>query len=255
MRAWILIATILLGASLLGAAAARAGDLSLDQAKEYSDCMTLARRVPDEALASAKAWQAAGGGAAAGHCAAVALIGLGRYAEAAGALEKLATDQAKDRKDLAAGLYGQAGQAWSLVGDNDKALKDQTAALALAPSDADLLTDRGVNLASLGRYWDAIDDFNKAHDLVRDRADILIFRASAYRLVESLDLARDDIEEAIRLQPKNPDAYVERGMIRSLAKDLAGAQDDWRKAMNLGPGTPAAEAAQNNLKQLIQPQP
>jgi tetratricopeptide (TPR) repeat protein len=250
---------LLIGFALLAdparAGSTSAGELSLDKAQQYNDCMTLARRVPAQAYDSAIAWQKQGGGAAAGHCAAVALIGLGRYSVAAQSLEKLAAAQAKTRKDLGAGLYGQAAQAWLLANDNNRALKDQNAALKLAPADVDLLTDRGVTLASTGKYWDAIDDFNKAHDLARDRADILTYRASAYRLVQSLDLASDDIAEAIRLQPNNPDAYLERGVIRRLGNDIPGARADWQKAMSLGPGTPAAQSAANNLKQLDQPAP
>jgi tetratricopeptide (TPR) repeat protein len=249
-----LIALILAAAPAL-AGSTSSGEPSLDQAKEYSDCMTLARRVPAQAYESATAWQKKGGGSAAGHCAAVALIGLGRYSQGAASLEKLAAGEAKKRKDLAAGLYGQAAQAWLLANDNARALKDQNLAIKLAPKDADLLTDRGVNLASTGKYWEAIDDFNLAHDLARERADILVFRASAYRLVESLDLARDDIAEAIRLQPNNPEAYLERGIIRRLANDIPGARADWKRVMTLGPGTPAAEAAASDLKQLDQPAP
>ena len=255
MLAGFTLAGLVLGVGPAAAGSPPSGELSLDQAREYSDCMTLARRVPAQAYNSATAWQKQGGGAAAGHCAAVALIGLGRYSVAADSLEKLAAGEVKIRKDLSAGLYGQAAQAWLLAGDNNRALKDQNTALKLAPSDVDLLTDRGVNLASTGKYWEAIDDFNKAHDLARDRADILTYRASAYRLVKSLDLASEDITEAIRLQPRNPEAYLERGIIRRLSNDLPGARADWQEAMALGPGTPAADSAATNLNQLDQPAP
>ena len=254
------LVALLAGGLAAGSTPARAGsppagDLSPDQAQQYADCMSEARSVPAKAYNNAIAWQKQGGGAAAGHCAAVALIGLGRYSAAAASLEKLAASEAKTRKDLGAGLFGQAAQAWLLANDNNKALKDQNAALKLAPGDVDLLTDRGVTLASTGKYWEAIDDFNKAHDLARDRADILTFRASAYRLVKSLDLASEDIAESIRLQPTNPEAYLERGIIRRLGNDIPGARADWQKAMSLGPGTPAAATAAANLKQLDQPAP
>jgi tetratricopeptide (TPR) repeat protein len=227
-------------------------DSSLDQAREYADCMTLARRVPDQALESAQVWQGKGGGIPAGHCAAVALIGLGHYADAASALEKLAVEQVKTNKALAAGIYGQAAQSWILSNDSKRAILDQNAALTLTPEDPDLLIDRGVTLASVAKYWDALDDFNKAHELAPSRADILVFRATAYRQLASLDLARDDINEALRLQPKNPDAYLERGIIRQLGKDMAGAKEDWQKAVAYGPGTPAADTAEANLEQLDQ---
>src|SRR4029077_11231474 len=129
------------------------------------------------------------------------------------------------------------------------------AGLKLAPTNVDLLTDRGVVLASAGKYWEAVDDFNKAHDLAQDRADILTYRASAYRLLNSLDLASDDIAEAIRLKPNSPNAYLERGITRQLKNDAAGARADWQKVMTIGAGTPAADEAAANLSQLDRPGP
>jgi tetratricopeptide (TPR) repeat protein len=245
---WLAAVTVMTGAVL--AAGITSGDLSPEDAQHYNDCMIQARSVPAKAYNDATAWQKTGGGSAAGHCAAVALIGLGRYKPAAQSLEKLAAAEVKKRPDLAAGLYGQAAQAWILANDNKSALKDQNAALKLAPNDADLLTDRGVTLASTGKYWDAIDDFNKAHDLARNRADILTYRASAYRLVQSLEMAQADIMEAIRLDPTDADAYLERGIIRRLRNDTPGARADWQKAMNLGAGTSTADEAAANLSQL-----
>jgi len=227
----------------------------ITQAKEYADCMTLARRVPDQALESAQAWSKKGGGTPAGHCAAVALIGLGRFEEAALSLDKLAADELKARPDLAAGLYGQAAQAWVLDGDNERAIKAQTAAIQLAPGDVDLRIDRGVILASLGKYKEAIVDFSAAHDLAAMRADVLVYRATAYRLMKNLKLARADVDQAIKLQPKNADAFLERGIIRMMDNDAAGASQDWQHAVTFGPGTPAAETAEANLKQLDRQRP
>jgi tetratricopeptide (TPR) repeat protein len=235
-----------------GDAAAAAQAKAVADAKQYSDCMALARSAPDQAVKSAQDWQAKGGGIPAGHCDAVALIGLGHYREAATMMEKLADEEAKTSKELAAGLFGQAGQAWLIAGDNQHALADQTAALALMPDDPGLLTDRAVTQISMAKYWEAIDDLNKAHELASDRVDILIFRASAYRFLQSYDLARDDIDRAIDLAPGNPEAYLERGVLRSLTKDLTGARADWQKTITLAPDTPTANQAKANLYQLDQ---
>ncbi len=224
-----------------------------EAASEYDDCMTLARTAPGQALDSAGAWSKKGGGTPAGHCAAVALIGLGRYKEAAAALEKLAVDEMKARQDLAADLYGQAAQAWVLANDSAHAVKDQSAAIGLAPDDPELLIDRGVTLASMAKYWEAIDDFSKAHDLAPKRADILTYRATAYRMLKSYDLARDDVELAIKLRPGSAEAFLERGNIRMMSEDVEGAKDDWNHAMTLGPGTPTAKTAAANLQQLETP--
>jgi tetratricopeptide (TPR) repeat protein len=237
------------------AAAPQPGDQAANAAMEYDDCMALARTTPAQALDQAAAWSKKGGGTPAGHCAAVALIGLGRYKEAAGAMEKLAVDEMKARKDLAADLYGQAAQAWVLANDSAHAVKDQSAAIGLAPDDPELLIDRGVTLASMAKYWEAIDDFSKAHDLGPKRADILTYRATAYRMLKSYDLARDDIEKAIKLRPGSAEAFLERGNIRMMSEDVEGAKDDWNHAISLGPGTPTAKTAAANLQQLETPAP
>jgi hypothetical protein len=107
---------ILTGLALLAAPAfadtvgTPAGDMTVEQAKTYSDCMSQARRLPDQALRSAQAWVQNGGGIPAGHCAAVALIGLGRYQEAADSMEKLGGQEASDRSGRHAGLDRQVSR-------------------------------------------------------------------------------------------------------------------------------------------------
>ena len=224
----------------------------VEDAKRYSDCMTLARSKPEKALKTAQDWSEKGGGIPAGHCSAVALVGLRRYADAAALMEKLALEEAATDKGLAAGLYGQAGQTRMMAGDYPHALTDQTAALALAPSDVELLTDRAVSEISMAKYWEAVDDLNKAHDLAAERVDVLIFRASAYRFLQSYDLAHDDIDRAIALAPDDPEAYLERGVLRSLTKDPDGARADWQKVISLAPDTPMSNQAKGNLYQLDQ---
>ena len=236
-----------------GPAPAQPSQTEIDQARQYADCMNLAQSDPDKALKTARAWERKAGGSPAGHCAAVALVGLGHYKEAAEAMEKLAGDELKDRKDLAISLYGQAAQAWTLANDNAHAIKAESAAIGLEPDNPDLLVDRGILQASSGKFFEAIDDFSKAHDLAANRADILVFRATAYRMLKSFDLASDDIDRAIQLQPKNADAYLERGIIRMLQKNVEGAKADWQQVVALGPNSPAAQTAAANLKQLVPP--
>src|SRR5262249_48885958 len=113
-----------------------------------------------------------------------------------------------------------------------------------------LLVDRAVTLAEAKNYWEAIDDLNSAHDLAPKRADILVYRASAYRFVDSPELAQDDLAAAIALDPRNPEAYLERGILRRLANDTAGARQDWLMTVRLAGGTPTAAAAQRNLELL-----
>ena len=247
------LASAIAAALLLPVAAAFASDEEappLDHSQEYADCMLLAQRVPDEAFESALAWETAGGGQAARHCAAVALINVGEFAEAAARLEAIAKDTPVDRPQLAANLLGQAGQAWLMADALERAYAAQTAALKLAPEDVDLLIDRSVTLAEAANFWEAIDDLNRAGELAPNRADVLVLRATAYRYVDGIELAREDVERALRIEPQNAEALLERGILRRLGGDADGARKDWLKAATLAAGTPTADAAQINLEKL-----
>lgn len=224
--------------------------LGVDQQAEYTACMSLARGEPAAAFEQARAWSLQGGGEPARRCAAVALIGLGRYVEAAQRLEQLASEMVADSAGLRGGVLAQAAQAWLLSGEAERAHVALSEALRLAPGDVELLVDRSIASATTGQYWEAIDDLNRALELAPERADILILRASAYRLLDVPDLAGDDLDRALRLDPDNPDGLLERGILRRLAGDTAGARADWTQVVETAAGTPAADFARANLEKL-----
>jgi tetratricopeptide (TPR) repeat protein len=221
------------------------------QERTYQDCMVLARAAPAEGFDSALGWAARGGGEGARHCAAVALIGLGQYREAARRLERLAADlRAGGSAALGLDVLAQAGQAWILAGDTTRAHAVQSAALDIDPDNVELLLDRGITLATAKNYWEAVDDLNRALELAPGRPDLLTLRAIAYRILDAWELARDDIAHALTHGPNNPDALLERGILRRLTGDAAGARDDWLRVIGLAEGTPSAEAARANLEKL-----
>lgn len=258
------IAPALLAALLIGLGVERAGAQtiapdpgSFEQSKQYAACMVLARDHAQDAYDSAGTWLAAGGGAPAQHCRAVALIGLDRYAEAADLLVQIANDLAKTdaREAILADLYGQAAQAWLMAGDGEQALVADNVALELEPDDVELRIDRAVVHVGVGQYWEAIDDLNRATELAPERADILVLRASAYRYVESPELALEDVGRAIAIDAGNAEAYLERGILEAQTGDPAAARADFLKAVELAPESPTAEAAQARLQQLELPAP
>ena len=236
--------------ALLGAGPARAQDNAAEQERAYRDCMILARAAPADGLESAMSWATLGGGDGARHCAAVALIELRQYREAAQRLERLAADLRAANPALSLGVLVQAGQAWILAGDTTRAHAVQSAALDIDPGNVELLLDRGITLATAKNYRAAVDDLNRALELAPARPDLLVLRASAYRYLDALGLARDDIARALTHAPDNPDALLERGMLRRLAGDTAGARGDWLRVIALAEGTPSAEAALANLARL-----
>ena len=223
---------------------------TIDHAFQYKACMTLVKSAAEEALESAMAWQARGGGPAAQHCAAVALLALDQYRDAGARFEALAEAVERDQPETRAGALAQAGQAWLLAGDNERAHAAQSAALEIAPGNVELWIDRALTLALAENYWEAIDDLNYAADLAPRRAEIFIFRASAYRYVDALELAAEDIARGLALEPDNPEGLLERGILRRLQGDLDGARADWLKIVTDYEGSLPAETARRNLEAL-----
>ncbi|MHA1113748.1 MAG: tetratricopeptide repeat protein [Alphaproteobacteria bacterium] len=216
-------------------------------AARYAACLLRAQVSPEVALADARAWMSAGGAGPARHCEATALFGGGRFAEAGAALEALAHDLDEGETKLRAAALGQAGRAWLLAGESEKARAAITAALALRPENVEFLIDRAIVQAEAGHFWEAIDDLNRAIELAPTRADAHAFRASAYRRVDSLELAVADAKQALALDPDNAEALLERGILHRMRGDEDAALAAWRRLLRTAPDGPAADAARRNL--------
>ncbi|MBM3566391.1 MAG: tetratricopeptide repeat protein, partial [Alphaproteobacteria bacterium] len=104
--------------------------------RRYSACMSKARDNPQAAFDDALAWTGLGGGHAARHCMAAALMGLGQHPEAARRFEELAQEARKP--DMRAELLAQAAQAWLLAKNPERADDVLTAALKMAPNNPEI---------------------------------------------------------------------------------------------------------------------
>ena len=221
----------------------------VDHASQYRTCMAQAGNAPKDAFEAALRWRDLGGGEAAEHCIAAALMGLGQYREAAGRLEKLAK-RSKRKAGVKAGLLAHAAQAWILAGQSFRAEAVLTAALKLTPDDSALMIDRAQARAGIRDYAGAVEDLNRVIGLEDRPADAFVFRASAYRLLDKLELALADVERALALQPGHPDGLLERGSLRRLRRDDDGARLDWLAVIQADPNGPAADAARRNLENM-----
>jgi len=225
----------------------------VNQAQRYEACMAEAKSAPQKAFEMALSWRGLGGGDAAEHCVAVALIGLKQFTEAANRLEALA-NKTKQTAPVKAGLLAHAAQAWILANKNARAEAVLTAALNLTPLDADLLVDRGQARAGQRNYNGAIEDLSNAIDSetipANAAGDAYVFRATAYRLLDKLELALADIERALALRPDHPDGLLERGILRRLRDNDAGARQDWLTIIRLAPTSPAADLARHHLESM-----
>ena len=245
---------------LIGAAAAAepAGSPTLPavprdaaaDAATYDRCLKLAKHDPVSAQNLARAWHERGGAHPADHCAAVALVGLKEYKEAATRLEALAQAITTTPSALRADVFDQAGQAWLLAGDPVRAYAAAGQALGLQPNDPELLLDSAEAAASAGYYDKAIADLDHLLKANPDRVDALIYRASANRALGRLDPALADVERALARAPNSVPALLERGNIRRLKGDLVGARADWQRIGKLAPGSQTDMAAKANIEHL-----
>ena len=216
------------------------------EGEDYERCLQMLNTDLPGARSFADAWEATGGGDGATHCRALAEIALGRPDTGAELMERMA-GSSRAQAAARASIYGQAGQAWLMAGQSDRAYGSATLALSLTPRDTDLLVDRSIASASLERYHDAIDDLNNALDLDPRRTDALVFRGAAWRHLNQLELAQDDMDRAFAQDPDQPDALLERGILRQRRGDWNGAREDWERAILLSPDTPTGDLAQQNL--------
>jgi len=259
--AWVgaLIAVAVLLLFVLQPANSHAQDASynLDSAARYRDCLKLIDRDPDQAFDEAIAWRGNGGGAAARHCEALALVELGLYGDAAIRLGDIADAPDAGGPEDRSALLAQAGNAWLLAGSGENAVTALTAALDLTPGKPVLLADRARAHAAANDYAAADLDLTQALTLKPNSPDMLVLRAAARRQTGNLDGAAEDISSALALAPDDPFVLVERGTLRLARGDDAGARADWvsvaRIVGEVGPEHPYSTAlkdAQRGLEDL-----
>jgi tetratricopeptide (TPR) repeat protein len=214
---------------------------------DYERCLGLVRTGPEEALVYAGGWEAAGGGEGAGHCAALSLLALGETERGAERLEDLARRSGADAATRAA-VFAEAGSAWALAGEPDRAFAAATMALTLSPDDPALLLDRAVASGSAGRYAEALEDLDRAVAFDPYRAEAWALRGAAKRQLGRTEEAERDVARALSLSPDNADALLERGALRRAKGDVGGARADWERAARLAPDSASAGVARRNLE-------
>jgi regulator of sirC expression with transglutaminase-like and TPR domain len=231
-----------------------------------TDPATCARRAfaePEQTLPLAKAWEEAGGGNAARHCVALALMAHGDFLQAGERLAALANEMTTPPTEASAAppvdatrtheavrMHAQAAQAFQAANEPDRALAQIDAAIALAGNSVDLLLDRAVIAGTAGRYEDALHTLDNAAAIAPHRADIWLFRAGALRAMGLSSEAAVEIEQALKLKPNDPAALLERGAIRRILGDAPGARADWQAVQTLDAGSPLAREAAANLRML-----
>ena len=214
--------------------------------------MGLAKSKPQKGFDAAITWIGLGGGDAAKHCQAVALLELKQYQEAATRQETLAR-KIRAPKAFRASLFGQAGQAWLMADNLVHAMKILTAAIKLDPKNLNFYVDRAQIAAVQKDYKRALNDLDKVLEEEPVYVDALVFRASAKRQLNQTDSAAVDIGQALAKNEDHLEGLLERGMLRRMLNDISSARSDWLKIIKLAPDSETARFAQENIQNMDGP--
>jgi tetratricopeptide (TPR) repeat protein len=222
----------------------------LTEIDPYARCLERASRAPLAALAEAEAWRGRGGGDAARHCAALAILHGGDPRLAAEELESLARALRLRPASLRAQVLAQAAQAWSAAGDMPRAQAAISTAISLVPEDVELRIDRAQIRAETGALREAIEDLDQVLARAPRRADALAMRAAAHRRRGAVELAAADVAAALAVEPNLPDAWLERGILARLSGRADDARASWIRVLAADPDGPVGDAARLQIEAL-----
>ncbi len=132
-------------------------------------------------------------------------------------------------------LFGLA-PAWSRVTGGRSApgaVEALTRAIEREPLSADHRVSRGIAYHNLGRFTDAVADFDRAAQLAPRSPLIYYSRGFAYHLLGRLDAALADFDRAIEIDPDYAPAYHRRGNSRGALGQFEPAYADLTRAVTL----------------------
>ena len=205
----------------------------MEEPWDYNKCLKLVTRHADDAFEMAMNALKDGDDASAEHCAAVALINLKQFNEAARRLDALARKGSAGGAEMRAQIMDQAGNAWLLGGQPELATASFTAALALMPGEALYLIDRARASAMLDKWVAAETDLSAALVAEPGNAEALVLRASARRAQRNFQGAMGDVTQALAIEPDYPEALVERGLLRAAQNDKVNARKDFMRVLEI----------------------
>ncbi len=219
--------------------------------QDYDACVALIGTDAERALREATDWAAFGGGAAARHCRALALIATGAPSQAIDELLGMAADEPGMTPEARAAVLAQAGEMLMDAGDMVTARAVSAQALALAPAEPD-----AVALAASLRLADG--DAAGAKALLDDSLAgggsrsprLLVLRAASDRALGEMAAAREDAVRATDLAPGMATAWLERGQVAARIGDKPGARTALLRAVELDRDGKVGAAARRAIQRM-----
>ncbi|WP_299454829.1 tetratricopeptide repeat protein [uncultured Microscilla sp.] len=133
--------------------------------------------------------------------------------------------------------YQARAETFISLGDSKNALVELKKAIELAPNNSYSYTLRGIAHAMRNAYNEAVQDFNKALKLPKNRnAEKTYYsRGLTYKELGMYKEAQTSITQAITLNKKVAEYYYDRAIIAYEVRNLEGALQDINEAIKLAP--------------------
>ena len=132
--------------------------------------------------------------------------------------------------------YNNRGVAYAELGRYEQAIQDFNKAIQLNPNyDATAYANRGLAYHDLGQNERAIQDLNKAISINPNDGAAYNGRGLAYSGLEQYERAIQDYNKAIQLNPNDDMAYNNRGGAYRHLKQYDRAIQDYSKSIELDP--------------------
>jgi len=130
--------------------------------------------------------------------------------------------------------YVDRGVELSALGKYDEAMRDFDEAIKIDPTFMQAYNDRGVTRMRLKAYKEAVKDFDTALSYDPQNPDIFQNRGISYFHLNENGLAVADLEKATAISPQNGVYWYHLGRACAAWGDIPCAKDSFRKAIGLG---------------------
>ena len=137
----------------------------------------------------------------------------------------------KEREEL--NYYYNRGDTFFDLGKFEDAIQDYNKAIDLNPNNASYYYNRGTTFANLEKFEDAIQDYNKAIDLNPNDESVYYNRGVAFIYLNEYEKAIENLSKAIDLNPNKDSTYYNRGIAFTNLSDSEKAIKDFNKAIDL----------------------
>ena len=161
--------------------------------------------------------------------------------------EEIRKTAAQDNEESLSENYFQRANVRASLGKYENAIEDYDKALQLNPQNLEAYTNRGISKAEMEQYEAAIADLDEALRLNPQDATLYTGRGMVKDLQRQYEAAIADFDMALRLNPQYAIIYTGRGRTKNHLKRYEEARADYQRALEL-----ATEQGNEELAQLAQ---